>query len=117
MIEVREAFGEDAEKVCARFKVKRREDERVLKLTDGDKEGVGLTRFEGGAVRIRYFATDGGEADRELLLRSLMFDATRLVGYDVYIEQDGDYSAYGFKREADGWRARAENIVFPHECK
>lgn len=117
MIEVREVFGKEADGVCTHFSVSRRENERVLRLTDGDRLGVGLTRFEGGAVRIRLYGTDGDEGDRELLLRSLMFDATRLTGYDVYIEQDGDYTAYGFKKETGGWKTKAENIVFPHECK
>lgn len=117
MIEVREVFGQDTEKLREHFSVDVRSDERALRLIDGDKLGLGLTRFERGAVRIRLYITDGDDADKELLLRSLMFDATRLTGYDVYIEQDGDYSVYGFKKETDGWRAKAEDIVFPHECK
>lgn len=117
MIEVREVFEGDAENICERFKVKAMSSERVIALTDGDKAGVGLTRFESGAVRIRLFVTDGDDNDLELLKRSMMFDASRMEGYRVYIEQDGDYSVYGFTKGIDGWSAKAEEIIFPHGCK
>ena len=117
MIQVKEVFGTDAENICRRFNVTQGENERVIALTDGSTGGVGLTRFENGAVRIRLFMTDGTPQHDELLKRSMMFDACRMEGYDVWIEQDGDYSLYGFTKTENGWHVRAEKIVFPHECK
>lgn len=116
MLEAREVFGSAASEICEKFSLTAKEDERVFALIDGDKRGVGLTRFCGG-VRIRAFLTDGDNADRECLFRTLLLDATRMSGYKAYIEQDGDYSKYGFTKVGGEWIADCDKIIFPHDCK
>ena len=116
MLKVAEVFGKEAALACAKFSVEMRETDRVF-LMSGEESGVGLTRFEGGAVRISRYLTSGGEQEKELILRTLLLDATRLQGYPVTVEQEGDYSRFGFEKKADGWWCMTDKIIFPHECK
>lgn len=116
MITVKEVFGVQADCACARFGFTPRDIDRVFEMS-GECGGVGLTRLENGAIRIGGFITDGDVLCRELLLRTLLYDATRVKNFKVVMEQDGDYSAYGFKKTADGWSANSDEIIFPHECK
>lgn len=117
MITVKEVYGLDAEKTCAFFNLERGENERVFRLSDGRFTGVGLTRYQDGAVRIRVFKTDGPPEYDELLLRTLLYDASRMIKSRAVIEQDGDYKKYGFEQTDGQWTNTCDKIVFPHECK
>ena len=62
--------------------------------------------------------SDGGALAKELLLRTLLLDATRVENFKTVINGDGDYTRYGFEKESDGrWVAITDKIIFPHECK
>lgn len=116
MIKVAEVFGKEAEKACAKFGLAPSETDRVFALT-GECEGVGLSRFEDGRIKIIDYRCDGGAAEKEFLLRSLMLDATRVKNCRVEIIPSGDYGVYGFVSENGVWSATSDKIVFPHECK
>lgn len=117
MICVREIFGAEAVRVCQKLSVSADETDRVFALCGEGVEGVGLMRFQRGAVRIREFvSTAGGEYTR-LLLLTMLNDLSARKGLRVVIEKPGDYARYGFKKTQDGYFAVSEDIVFPHECK
>ncbi len=116
MITVKEVFGTEADCTCAEFGVTPKENDRVFAMS-GECGGAGVTRLENGAIRIGAFKTDGDALCRELLLRTLLLDATRVKNFKVIMEQDGDYAQYGFKKLNGEWSANSDNIIFPHECK
>ena len=117
MIKVSEVFGEAADAGCARFGIKRGEYDRVF-AQEGECRGVGLTSLVGGEIVIGECVSDGGALAKELLLRTLLLDATRVENFKTVINGDGDYTRYGFEKESDGrWVAITDKIIFPHECK
>ncbi len=116
MITVKEVFGVLADCACEKYGITPRENDRVFAMS-GESGGVGVTRLEDGAIRIGAFKTDGDALCRELLLRTLLLDATRVKNFKVIMEQDGDYSAYGFENRGGVWSANSDEIIFPHECE
>lgn len=117
MITVKEVFGKDALSACEKFALTKEETDRVFAIYDGELSGAGLTAIRNGAIVITACEAQGEESYRELLLRSLLLDATRLTGFKTVIALQGDYSRFGFVAEDGVWISQSDKIIFPHDCK